>query len=99
MIMVAVNAVGSADPATCADCIGSSMFRWVGELVRHIIWWYAILICSGCYWAPGTVPNLAIAWFVGCDQSLAVVARQTMETRPQIFKNPQLAARITGLDN
>jgi len=40
--------------------------RWDGEWVRHIICWSAILICSGCYWAPGTVPNLATAWFVAC---------------------------------
>jgi len=64
--MVAVCVVGSADTAKCADCTGGSVYRCDGELVRHIIWWSAILICSGCYWAPGTVFNWATAWFVGC---------------------------------
>jgi len=34
--------------------------------VRHVTCWSAILICSEYYWAPGTVPTLATAWFVGC---------------------------------
>jgi len=33
MILVAVCVVGSADPATCADCIGGSVCRSVGETV------------------------------------------------------------------
>jgi len=33
MIMVAVCVVGSADTATCADCIGATVCRWVGETV------------------------------------------------------------------
>jgi len=31
-----------------------------------MIYWSAILICSVCYWTPGTVPNLATA-SIPCD--------------------------------
>jgi len=31
--MVAVCVVGLADTAKCADCIGRSVWRWVGETV------------------------------------------------------------------
>jgi len=63
--MVATCVVGSTDTAKCADCIGGLEYRWDGEVVRYIIRWLAILICSACYWAPGTVSNLATSWFVG----------------------------------
>jgi len=64
--MVAVRVVGLADTAKCADWVRVPLSRWDGALVRHITCWSAILICSGGYWAPGTVPNLATVWFVGC---------------------------------
>jgi len=35
--------------------VSAPLSRWDGELV-----------CSECYWALGTAPNLATAWFVGC---------------------------------
>jgi len=31
LIMVAVCVIGSADTAKCADCIGGSMYRRVGD--------------------------------------------------------------------
>jgi len=64
--METVCLVGLADTAKCADWVSVPLSRRDGELVRHIICWSAILICSRCYWAPGTVPNVATAWFVGC---------------------------------
>jgi len=40
--MEAVCLVASADTANFADCIGGSVYRWVGELVRHIVCWLFI---------------------------------------------------------
>jgi len=52
--------------------------RWDVELVRHILCWSAILICSECYWAPGTVSTLSNAWFVGCWSCWALWVRTHM---------------------